>query len=70
MFIKGTFVGTTTDVRGGYSVEATEGDVLVVTYIGYKTQEILVEKGTTSIDIALKMDVLRQEGVAVGWFTF
>ena len=65
VFVKGTFIGTTTDVRGAFSIEATEGDVLVVTYIGYKTQEILVEKGTTSIDITLKMDVLRQEGVVV-----
>ncbi len=63
VFVKGTFVGTTTDDRGTYSLDASPGDVLVVAYIGYKTQEIVVGEGV--LDIALETDVLRQDEVIV-----
>ena len=65
ILVQGTFEGTTSLDDGSYSLEANPGDVLVVSYIGYVTQEINVEEGATSIDISLKTDVLRQEGVAV-----
>jgi TonB-dependent SusC/RagA subfamily outer membrane receptor len=63
VFVKGTFVGTTTDDRGTYSLDASPGDVLVVAYIGYKTQEIVIGEGV--LDIALETDVLRQDEVIV-----
>ena len=63
VFVKGTFVGTTTDDRGTYSLDASPGDVLVVAYIGYKTQEIIIGEGV--LDIALETDVLRQDEVIV-----
>jgi iron complex outermembrane receptor protein len=65
ILVQGTFEGTTSLDDGSYSLEANPGDVLVVSYIGYVTQEINVEEGATSINISLKTDVLRQEGVAV-----
>ena len=65
ILVKGTFEGTTSLNGGSYSLEANSGDVLVVSYIGYVTQEIPVEEGATSINISLETDVLRQEGVAV-----
>ncbi len=65
ILVKGTFEGTTSLNGGSYSLEANPGDVLVVSYIGYVTQEIPVEEGATSINISLETDVLRQEGVAV-----
>ena len=65
ILVKGTFEGTTTLNGGSYSLEANPGDVLVVSYIGYVTQEISVEESATSINISLETDVLRQEGVAV-----
>lgn len=63
VFVKGTFVGTTTDDKGAYSLEAAAGDVLVVAYIGYKTQEIVAGEGV--LNIALETDVLRQDEVVV-----
>ncbi len=48
VFVKGTFVGTTTNDQGAYSLEAATGDVLVVAYIGYKTQEVTVGDGVSS----------------------
>lgn len=53
--IKGTNVGTVTDYDGNFSIEVKQGDVLVFSYIGYKTKEV---KTTTKIkqNIALEME--------------
>ena len=61
ILVKGTFDGTTTQDGGQYALEASLGDVLLVSYIGYVTQEISVEEGVMSINISLKTDVLRPE---------
>lgn len=42
VFIKGTTSGTVTDFDGKYSLQANDGDILVVSYTGYATQEITV----------------------------
>ena len=63
VFVKGTFVGTTTDVAGAYSLEVEENATIVVAYIGYRTQE-----GTVSgveIDFSMESDVLGQDEVVV-----
>ena len=39
---KGTTSGTSTDANGNYSIEATGSDILVVSFIGYQSQEIVV----------------------------
>ncbi len=40
--VKGTSRGTTTDVNGYYSLKAAVGETLVFSFIGMKTQEIVV----------------------------
>jgi TonB-linked SusC/RagA family outer membrane protein len=45
VLIKGTTSGTVTDFDGNYSLQANDGDVLVVSYTGYATQEITVAPG-------------------------
>ncbi len=40
--IKGTTIGTVTDLDGKFSIEATNSDVLVISYIGMNPQEITV----------------------------
>ncbi len=42
ILIKGTSLGTQTDFDGNYQIECEVGDVLVITYIGFKTYEIIV----------------------------
>lgn len=37
-------VGVSTDIDGEFSIKATIGDILVVSFIGYKTQEKLITK--------------------------
>ena len=63
VFVKGTFVGTTTDVNGAYSLDVDGSVTVVVAYIGYKTQEVATSGG--SGDFAMEQDVLRQDEVVV-----
>ena len=42
IFIKGTKNGTITNVSGQFSVEVTEKSVIIVSFIGYKEQEITI----------------------------
>jgi TonB-linked SusC/RagA family outer membrane protein len=44
--IKGTSVGTQTDVNGHFRLNAKPGDVLVFSYIGYLNQEVTVNTNT------------------------
>lgn len=55
IFIKGKQVGTTTDFDGQYSIEASEGDILVFSYLGMKTSEVVVGSQEV-INIALAED--------------
>lgn len=50
---KGTTSGTETDFDGKYSIQAKAGDVLVFSYIGYKTAERTVSASNT-IDVTLE----------------
>ncbi|MGH1383303.1 MG2 domain-containing protein [Kordia sp.] len=42
VLIKGTEIGTTTDFDGLYSLDATPEDVLVISYVGFSSEEIKV----------------------------
>ena len=34
--VQGTTVGTITDIDGNFKLDANNGDVLVISYVGYK----------------------------------
>src|SRR5690554_2412887 len=53
--IKGTTTGTLTGENGYYSLRATQGDMLVFSFIGYKTVEIPVNDQLI-IDVVLEQD--------------
>ncbi|MBO0356093.1 MULTISPECIES: SusC/RagA family TonB-linked outer membrane protein [Flavobacteriaceae] len=40
--IKGTIKGVSSDFDGNYAIDASQGDILVYSYIGYQTKEITV----------------------------
>ena len=69
ILIKGTSVGTTTDVNGAYSLTAKPDDILVFSFLGFKSQELSV--GTkTRIDVQLASDVSElNEVIVVGYGT-
>ncbi|HEY9048314.1 MAG TPA: TonB-dependent receptor [Ohtaekwangia sp.] len=67
ILIKGTTFGTNTDAEGAYSIEASPNDVLVLSFIGYKSKEVPVGS-QTKLDIPLEEDISTlQEVVVVGY---
>jgi TonB-linked SusC/RagA family outer membrane protein len=67
--MKGTETGTITDVFGKFSLNVPERATLVISYMGYQTQEIPVTTETNLL-IQLKEDVsLLDEVVVVGYGT-
>ena len=69
VMIKGTTNGTITDFDGKFSIQAKAGDVLQVSFMGYKTQDVKVSNAGP-INITLVSDnVQLQEVVAVGYGT-
>ncbi len=67
VILKGTTIGTTTDADGSFSLEANSSDVLVISFIGYKTQKIAVGN-KTRLDLSLEEDVATlSEVVVVGY---
>lgn len=52
--VKGTNKGTTTNLNGDFTIEANKGDLLVISYIGYETKEVIVgDSKTISITLSL-----------------
>jgi TonB-linked SusC/RagA family outer membrane protein len=70
VLVKGTSKGSVTDADGQYALDnVTAADILVVSFIGYNTEEIVIG-GRTSIDINLTPDVRTlSEVVVVGYGT-
>jgi TonB-linked SusC/RagA family outer membrane protein len=62
--IKGTNIGTSTNVDGSYSINANSGAILVFSYIGFTSQEVKVGNQTI-IDVSLSEDVSNLEEVVV-----
>ena len=66
ILIKGTTTGSETDFDGNYSIRAKSGDVLVYSYLGYKTVEKTVGISNT-INVTLEEDAnVLEEIVIVG----
>lgn len=69
VIIKGEDTGTTSDMDGRFTLEAPEGATLVISYIGYHTQEVKVRKRSL-LRVVLKEDnQLLDEVVVVGYGT-
>lgn len=67
--VKGTSDGTITDFDGNFSLKAKVGNTLVVSYVGYSTQEVKISKQTGN-RIVLKEDAeVLDEVVVVGYGT-
>lgn len=61
---KGTTNGMITDLDGNFSLTVQKNATLVISYIGYVTQEIVI-KGNTNLNITLKEDSKALEEVVV-----
>lgn len=55
VLVKGTTKGTSTDIDGRYSIKAKSGEILVFSYIGFITKEIIINKNT-KLNVTIEMD--------------
>ena len=62
--IKGTTTGATADFDGAFSIDANVGEVLIVSFIGYETQEITV--GNDAIAVVMQEGVSLDEVLVTG----
>ncbi|MCU4157751.1 TonB-dependent receptor [Carboxylicivirga sp. A043] len=53
IIIKGTATGTITDINGNYSLDVPNQGTIIVSYIGFETQEIVISGGVSVYDIVM-----------------
>ncbi|RRO26151.1 SusC/RagA family TonB-linked outer membrane protein [Flavobacteriaceae bacterium 14752] len=69
ILIENTQRGTTTDFDGKYTIEINNGEVLVYSYLGFKTQKVSYT-GQSEINVKLKPDADQlEEVVLIGYGT-
>jgi TonB-linked SusC/RagA family outer membrane protein len=65
--VKGTTQGTVTDVDGNYTISVTPSATLVYSFVGYQTQEIVVQPNT-KVNVALQLEsTVLSELVVIGY---
>jgi len=62
--IKGTAIGTITDANGAYSINCSTNDILVFSFVGYETLEVIITDQTV-IDLTMSADVANLSDVVV-----
>lgn len=60
--VKGTTNGTITDLDGKFKLQAKQGDIIVISFIGYKTQEL---PAAAQMKVVLKDDSKQLDDVVV-----
>ena len=69
VYIKGTNTGGITDPNGMYNIVVTEGNTVVFSFIGYRTQEVVYE-GQEVLNVTLEQDLIGvDEVVVIGYGT-
>ncbi|WP_205513610.1 SusC/RagA family TonB-linked outer membrane protein [Longitalea arenae] len=64
IFITATNASATSDHNGFFTIEAKEGDVLIISMIGYQKKEVRVGKNNT-LEVKLEQNVLKLDDVVV-----
>ena len=64
IIIKGTTTGTTTDFDGKYTIKASANDILVISFLSYKTEYVTVGNSTV-INVSLTEDVSQLEEIVI-----
>ncbi|MFD1316559.1 SusC/RagA family TonB-linked outer membrane protein [Namhaeicola litoreus] len=68
VLVKGTSNGVATDFDGNYSISANQGDILVISSVGFVSQEITVTGSSLNITLQEDANIL-EEVVVVGYGT-
>jgi len=66
--VKGSDAWAVSDLDGKYSIIASNGDVLVFSYVGYKTQEVTVSSSVANVALTIDQNIL-DEVVVIGYGT-
>lgn len=69
VIIQGTTTGTQTDFDGNFSIQAARGDVLVISYLGYQPQEVVVSDANQVVITLMEDAAALDEVVVVGYGT-
>lgn len=64
VLVKGTTMGTITDIEGNYVIQASPEDILVFSYVGYLSEEVTVGNQTL-INITLAPSIIDLEELVV-----
>ena len=59
----GTTNATSTDVDGKFVIEVNTGSTVVISFVGFTTQNITIDASTTTLDIHLEESAIMLEGV-------
>ena len=69
VIVKGTLVGTATDIDGSFVLEVPDdANLLVVSYTGYQQQEVSID-GQSEINVMLNVGQVLDEVVVIGYGT-
>ena len=66
VLVKGTTTGVITDIDGKFTVSANKGDILVISYVGFTTQEVPVSEKQLNIILHEDTEML-EEVVVLGY---
>lgn len=69
IIVKGTTVGTTTDIDGNFSLETNIGAILEISYVGYQTRLLKVQAGEKIVISLTEDSQLLDEVIVVGYGT-
>lgn len=64
ILVKGTTTGTTTDIDGNFTIDASSGDVLNISYVGLRTQSITLS-GEDVLNIVMEQDATTFSDIVV-----
>jgi len=62
--VKNSQMGTVTDIDGNFSLKVSSNDVLLISFIGYLTEEIAVN-GQSNVEVALMEDIAQLDEIVV-----
>jgi len=66
--VKGSSAGTSTNVRGEFSIDVPDNAILIISYVGYDTKEVAVQKSETlSIKLSPSASTKLSDVIVVGY---
>ncbi|MDN3689669.1 SusC/RagA family TonB-linked outer membrane protein [Cyclobacterium jeungdonense] len=57
ILVKGTTRGTVTNMDGEFAIQASSGETLTISFIGFETKEVAVTGGQTSYEISMEPSI-------------